>query len=62
MSSSTYDLAVIGSGPAGQKGAIAAAKAHKRVALATAMALTREARSLNRKCRHWLPIGVYVSQ
>jgi len=33
MSSSTYDLAVIGSGPAGQKGAIAAAKAHKRVAL-----------------------------
>src|SRR4030088_2885806 len=28
-----YDLVVIGSGPAGQKGAIAAAKAHKRVAL-----------------------------
>src|SRR5690242_11095499 len=33
MSSSTYDLVVVGSGPAGQKGAIAAAKAHKRVAL-----------------------------
>src|SRR6266852_4183968 len=28
-----YDLVVIGSGPAGQKGAIAAAKARKRVAL-----------------------------
>jgi NAD(P) transhydrogenase len=28
-----YDLVVIGSGPAGQKGAIAAAKAHKRVAV-----------------------------
>jgi NAD(P) transhydrogenase len=28
-----YDLIVIGSGPAGQKGAIAAAKAHKRVAV-----------------------------
>jgi len=27
MSSSTYDLVVVGSGPAGQKGAIAAAKA-----------------------------------
>ena len=33
MSSSTYDLVVVGSGPAGQKGAIAAAKAGKRVAL-----------------------------
>src|SRR6201997_4614799 len=33
MSSSIYDLVVIGSGPAGQKGAIAAAKAGKRVAL-----------------------------
>lgn len=33
MSSSTYDLVVVGSGPAGQKGAIAAAKAHKRVAV-----------------------------
>lgn len=28
-----YDLVVIGSGPAGQKGAIAAAKARKRVAV-----------------------------
>ncbi len=28
-----YDLIVRGSGPAGQKGAIAAAKAHKRVAV-----------------------------
>lgn len=28
-----YDLIVIGSGPAGQKGAVAAAKAHKRVAI-----------------------------
>ena len=28
-----YDLAVIGSGPAGQKGAIAAAKLRKRVAV-----------------------------
>jgi NAD(P) transhydrogenase len=28
-----YDLVVIGSGPAGQKGAIAVAKARKRVAL-----------------------------
>ena len=33
MSASTYDLIVIGSGPAGQKGAIAAAKAGKRVAV-----------------------------
>ena len=33
MSVSEYDLIVIGSGPAGQKGAIAAAKAHKRVAV-----------------------------
>jgi NAD(P) transhydrogenase len=33
MSESEYDLAVIGSGPAGQKGAIAAAKARKRVAV-----------------------------
>jgi thioredoxin reductase len=30
MSLSEYDLVVIGSGPAGQKGAIAAAKARKR--------------------------------
>ena len=33
MNQSQYDLVVIGSGPAGQKGAIAAAKARKRVAL-----------------------------
>jgi NAD(P) transhydrogenase len=33
MSVSNYELVVIGSGPAGQKGAIAAAKAGKRVAL-----------------------------
>src|SRR5258706_15801785 len=33
MNVSEYDFVVIGSGPAGQKGAIAAAKAHKRVAI-----------------------------
>jgi len=33
MSSLAYDLVVIGSGPAGQKAAIAAAKARKRVAI-----------------------------
>ncbi len=33
MSESEYDLVVIGSGPAGQKGAIAAAKVGKRVAI-----------------------------
>src|SRR5579862_5718600 len=33
MSESEYDLVVIGSGPAGQRGAIAAAKARKRVAI-----------------------------
>src|ERR1700683_3491165 len=33
MSAPEYDLVVIGSGPAGQKGAIAAAKARKRVAV-----------------------------
>src|SRR6202158_5521804 len=33
MSVFEYDIVVIGSGPAGQKGAIAAAKAHKRVAI-----------------------------
>jgi pyruvate/2-oxoglutarate dehydrogenase complex dihydrolipoamide dehydrogenase (E3) component len=33
MSVSEYDIVVIGSGPAGQKGAIAAAKARKRVAM-----------------------------
>ncbi|HEY6065495.1 MAG TPA: FAD-dependent oxidoreductase, partial [Thermoanaerobaculia bacterium] len=32
-SAAAYDLAVIGSGPAGQKGAIAAAKLGKRVAM-----------------------------
>ena len=31
MSAPEYDLLVIGNGPAGQKGAIAAAKARKRV-------------------------------
>ena len=33
MTSHRYDLVVIGSGPAGQKGAIAAAKLNKRVAI-----------------------------
>jgi len=33
MSANEFDLIVIGSGPAGQKGAIAAAKLHKRVAI-----------------------------
>jgi NAD(P) transhydrogenase len=33
MSENSYDLIVIGSGPAGQKGAIAAAKLGKRVAV-----------------------------
>jgi NAD(P) transhydrogenase len=33
MNASEYDLVVIGRGPAGQKGAIAAAKARKRVAV-----------------------------
>src|SRR6202050_212723 len=33
MSESNYDLVVIGTGPAGQKGAIAAAKVRKRVAI-----------------------------
>src|SRR5579862_7187366 len=33
MSDQSYDLVVIGSGPAGQKGAIAAAKLRKRVAI-----------------------------
>jgi NAD(P) transhydrogenase len=33
MNESEYDLVVIGTGPAGQKGAIAAAKARKRVAI-----------------------------
>src|SRR3984893_8931150 len=33
MQISDYDLVVIGSGPAGQKAAIAAAKARKRVAM-----------------------------
>ena len=33
MNESEYDLVVIGTGPAGQKGAIAVAKARKRVAI-----------------------------
>jgi pyruvate/2-oxoglutarate dehydrogenase complex dihydrolipoamide dehydrogenase (E3) component len=33
VSAPEYDLVVVGSGPAGQKGAIAAAKARKRVAV-----------------------------
>ncbi len=33
MAVTEYDLVVIGSGPAGQKGAIAAAKVRKRVAV-----------------------------
>ncbi len=33
MPVSDHDLVEIGSGPSGQRGAIAAAKAHKRVAL-----------------------------
>jgi pyruvate/2-oxoglutarate dehydrogenase complex dihydrolipoamide dehydrogenase (E3) component len=33
LSASEYELVVIGSGPAGQKCAIAAAKARKRVAI-----------------------------
>src|SRR2546430_9212324 len=33
VTATEYDLVVIGSGPAGQKGAIAAAKARKRVAV-----------------------------
>ena len=33
MNAPEYDLVVIGSGPAGQKGAIAAAKARKSVAV-----------------------------
>lgn len=42
-----YDLIVIGSGPAGQKGAIAAAKLHKRVAL-----VERKAEWLGGVCLH----------
>ena len=33
MANAAYDLVVIGSGPAGQKGAIAAAKLDKKVAI-----------------------------
>jgi len=33
MDNNHYDLVVIGSGPAGQKGAICAAKMHKKVAI-----------------------------
>src|SRR6266700_2940032 len=39
MSVSEYDLVVIGSGPAGQKAAIAAAKARKRVAVIDRMGM-----------------------
>ena len=42
-----YDLAVIGSGPAGQKGAIAAAKLGKRVAI-----IEREQRMVGGVCLH----------
>lgn len=42
-----YDLVVIGSGPAGQKGAIAAAKQHKRVAL-----IERRSDALGGVCLH----------
>jgi len=42
-----YDLVVIGSGPAGQKGAIAAAKLNKRVAL-----IERKARGVGGVCLH----------
>ena len=49
MAVAEYDLIVIGSGPAEQKGAIAAAKARKRVAVIdrTTMDGRRE-----RSCRH----------
>ena len=43
----TYDLVVIGSGPAGQKGAIAAAKLRKKVAI-----IEREPRSVGGVCLH----------
>ena len=39
MNSPRYDLVVIGSGPAGQKGAIAAAKLGKRVAIVDSEAM-----------------------
>src|SRR5437773_6074928 len=39
MSAPEYDLLVIGSGPAGQKAAIAAAKARKRVAVIDRMGM-----------------------
>ena len=42
-----YDLVVIGSGPAGQKGAIAAAKLHKRVAV-----IERRSATLGGVCLH----------
>ena len=42
-----YDLIVVGSGPAGQKGAIAAAKLRKRVAL-----VERKAEWLGGVCLH----------
>jgi NAD(P) transhydrogenase len=43
-----YDLIVVGSGPAGQKGAIAAAKLGKRVAL-----VERRRKELGGVCLHW---------
>ncbi len=43
-----YDLLVIGSGPAGQKGAIAAAKLGKKVAI-----VEREQQSVGGVCLHW---------
>ena len=39
----SYDLIVIGSGPAGQKGAIAAAKQNRRVAIRRVTTLVRPA-------------------
>ena len=42
-----YDLVVIGSGPAGQKGAIATAKLRKKVAI-----IKREPRSVGGVCLH----------
>jgi len=42
-----YDLLVIGSGPAGQKGAIAAAKLNKRVAI-----VERQRRCMGGVCLH----------
>ena len=43
-----YDLLIIGSGPAGQKGAIAAAKLGKKVGI-----IERQAKSIGGVCLHW---------